>query len=754
MRHLFPGSRRPLLGALTLVLACGACSDETQDPPVVPQGLTGDCAPGTFPRLVMCPNEVAVARSRLARWPYDGMYKRIKAAAAGALVKPGARYDKDVESKNAGIARSAAMVALMENDKAMAAKAIDGVTRMQSNWEFGLGLGSTDLFIRIVGPLQDGLEALDLILGGGFATAAQRASMEKALGDIADKLHEMWIIGPGRLVVMLCQNNYNTKLSTTLGLAALMLDTHKQRETWLRFAATEANRFYGDGVADKNLYLSAEGVCKEPPGYFNFGGRAAMPFAILYEYMVGKGASYTNDCSISTGDCDSKKKLTIDGILHSQRLVKAHEWMVKIQLPDGRRPSIDEGRVTGVPAGGALWHYVDPKHTLTLWDHVFANPGDAVFNTDYASSYLARVDFSAAPRMAKLDKAQLFSKSGQVVFRSGWDSDAIYALVLGESGLMRSQVHNHTDATSFQLWAYGEMLAMDTGYFEPPGEDHIKSRAKTVGPEAHNLILVDGKGADLPTLVTPGDVDATIKNSLDRDGLDYTEVHASYQDVSFVRGVLFASESYLVISDTLSAKAAHKYSWRLHGNGGGSSIRKNYEVGSFTLGSDNAVWSRSKAKLMLVLDSTHGQPTLSSDTFPHEWVSGQEGYHRYVDGVISTTTARPNVSFLGVVFPQKAGSKFPAIKVQDAGSESACITVSGEGFADLLAARAGGKSAEITVTGFSTVRSDAAFLWIVLASDGTVQRALIRGGKQLSYGGKLLIDNSAGKDTAIYEVKK
>ena len=738
-----------LLCAGALLPAPGGCAEE--EPPT--SGLLpGDCAPGKYPRLVMCPNEVLTARSRMKTWPYDGMLKRVKAEAAKPLATPTATYDKSVEEQNARLAKYAALVAILEQDKAMAQKAIDAISRLQATWEFGWGLGATDLFIRIVGHLQEALEGYDLVMGGGFVTAVQKAKMEKALGDVAARVYEMWVTGPGRMLVVFTQNNYNTKLSTALGLAALMLDNHPQRDAWLRFAATESNRFYGDGVTDKNGYLSEEGVCKEPPGYFNFGGKAAMPFAILYQYMVGKGVTFINDCSLSTAGC-VEEHLILDGILHSKLLEKAYEWMVRIQMPDGQRPSIDEGRATDSPAGGALWHYINGNKML-LWDHVFAHKGDDVYTTSWAGYYIARVDFSQAPKMVDIGKTQLFAKSGQVIFRNSWEQDAVYAAVLGEGGMMRSQVHNHADVTSFQMFAFGEMLALDTGYFEPPGEDSYKSRAKTVGPEAHNLILVDGQGAPSPSLAAAGDVDAKMQGSFDTDGLDYTEVLAQYQGVSFTRSVLFASERYLVVADALKASAAHKYSWRLHGHGGGSSIRKNYEVGQFTLGSDNAVWSRSKAKMMLVLDSTHGKPALQSGTFPHEWKSSWEGYHSYVDGNISSTTAKPNMAFLAVVFPQKAGVSFPAITVQEAADGLACITVVGQGFKDVMASGAGEKTLNLSMTGFASIRTDAAFFWISLSPDNSVAQAFIKGGKELFYGNKAIIQNTKGEATAVFQKGK
>jgi len=737
----------PLLGLLALTAAVPACRG-------VPEGRRdgprGDCRPGVYPRLVLCPGEVDRARARRTRWPYRGMYDRVKQEARRPLAAPTSTYNNDTEQANARVAKYAALVALLEQDRAMADRAIDAISRLQSNWTFGTTLGSADRFIRIVGFLQDALEGYDLVLGGGFASAAQRSAMERALGDVAGKLHEMWVVGAGRLIIKTTQNNYNIKLSTTLGLAALMLDNDSRRERWLRFAATESNRFYGDGAVDDNLYLSADGVCKEPPAYFNFGARAALPFALLYEYMVGPGASYTNDCSVSVVSCKARE-LTLDGILRSDRFARAYDWMARIQQPDGQRPSIDEGCTADSPPGGALWQYVDGDGALPLWDQVFSTRGDAINAPEWAGYTMGRVDLERAPTAAPLAEAQLLESSGQVIFRSDWGEDAVYVAVLGESGLHRSQVHNHTDASSFQLHAFGELLALDTGYFEPPGLDSYKSRVMTVGPEAHNLILVDGQGAPAPALYGAGDVDATIQGSLDTEGLDYTEVRASYQGASFARGVLFASERYLVIADTIKATAAHEYAWRLHGFAGGSSIRQNYEVGQFSLGSDAAVWSRPLAKLKLVLDSTAGRPSLKSGTFPHEVRSGWEGYHSYVDGTVKTSAGSgTDLTFLAVVFPERAGRAFPTIAAQEVLDGVASVTLSGGGLRDVAGAQAGSRSLALTVKGFGAITTDATFFWLALDGAGAVKRAFIRGGTGLSLDGKQVIENAARRATAVY----
>lgn len=709
--------------------------------------LSGNCLPGIYPRLVMCPNEVDVARSRLYVPPYDGAYASVVNRANQSLVTPSGDYDRPTEDTNSNIAKAAALVALMENNSEMAAKAITGITYLRDNWEFGYGLGTTDLFIRIVQYLVRGLEAYDLIMAGNFATAEEQVAMEQSLGAIAAKLYDTWVIGEGMFIVQICQNNYNAKLSTTLGIAALMLDNDPRKDEWLRFAITEANRFYGDESVDINLYLSEEGVCKEPPSYFDFGSKAILPFSILYEYMIGGKQTYLNQCVISTEEC-RKGNITLRGPLHSDRLKKAYEWLVKIQMPDGNRPSIDEGTADSPPNGCPLWQYIDGS-TLTLWDYLRYR-GEDFTDDDWIGYYLARVDFSQAPTSVDLAEGQFFEDSGQVIFRSSWEADAVYAAVLGESGKMRSRVHNHTDATSFQMFAYGEMLAIDTGYFGTPGGDSYTDRIQTSGPGAHNLILIDGEGAPPATSSYAGDVDAIMQNSMDTEGIDYTEVLATYQEVDITRSVLFASEKYLIVCDHLDAAASHDYSWRLHGLGGGSSLSGKYDPGDFTLNSDNALWERPEAKMLFVLDSTEGAPTLIEDLHPHEWLGGDEGYHNYVDGTITTSSGNPDISFLAAVFPEKASNSFPDIEIIEAMDQVACLSITGNGYNDVAGAQNQSNSITLNVTGFSEIQTDAVFFWIALDTNGNVVKAFIKGGTQLSYGGSSILSKEGNQPTAYY----
>lgn len=727
-------------------------------------GLTGNCQPGVYPRLVMCPNEMETARSRINLWPYAYFLEQ---ALETAAIEPPAQvstYDKLKEQDRANIAKCNAVVAFFNNSTSHAEKSIQLLKDLRSDWTFQFFPEDTsDAFIRIAGTLVNGLAAFDLLMAGGFLTASDQTLIESSLGNIAQKLYETWITGDGAFVVQMCQNNYNTKLSTSLGIAALMLDNNEHKKEWLNFATTEMNRFYGDGSTDINIYLSEEGVCNESPHYFHFGQLFALHFGILYQYMVGDGGTYQDDCHVAFDGC-ARKSIPFQNILYTERFEKAYEWMVKIQLPGGVRPPLDEGRVC-ILSQAPLWQYINGNN-LMAWDFLQTNEYNQdkldaeghfeylsmkVYHINLAAEYSARVDFINLPQSIDIGNTQIYEDSGMVIFRNHWGLDAIYAAVLGESGIMRSQVHNHADATSFMLYAFEEMLAMETGYYQIPEDSANVARLKTSKHEAHNVILVDGEGAPPAGINYPGGVDAAMNQSLDTDGVDYTEVSTSYQNVDFLRSVLFANERYLVVRDKIEAQSSHTYSWRLHGYGGGEVQAGVFEAGTFTQGLDYAIWERPKAKLLAVLDSTQGTPTYTNDLWEHAWVSGERGLHRYIDGNITTTSGHPDLSYLAVVFPQKTAYSFPIIEIQDAGNEIACITITGEGFKDISLSQEMENSITVDISGFHTIETDGIFVWIALSPDGTVDKAFIKGGSKLSYDGETLILLESGEEVSVYQ---
>lgn len=722
--------------------------------------LPGDCRPGVYPRFVMCPNEVDIARSRKAQHPYSLFYEVALNDANQSLPEETSEYDKDVDRKLSEIAKAAALIAILDNDTAMATKAVEALLRLREDWDRSFTYFDPfyDAFRGISSTVYNACGAYDLLRGGNFITNAEAQTIENTIGAVVDALYETWVFGPISDIIIASQTNYNTNLALGIGTAGLVLDNYPNKDIWINYAVTELNRFYNDG--EQNRYLSEQGVCDEGPHYFNYGQVKMPQFAILFEYMKGSGVFY-DECLLAPDDC-VKQSLNVASFVTSSRYEKAHEWLVKSRLPLGMAAPLDEGTAAGITSG-SFWQYINGNQMM-VYDYLYGkkhyeNDPSAIGHMEYldcnyvinvAGEYMARVDFSTVPSTFDMGTTQNYEESGMVIFRNNFEKDGIYAAVLGENGDMISTIHNHADATSFMLFAYEEMLAMETGYYEPPGENGEVTRQKTSQGAAHNIILVDGETMQAPGALTSGGVDAYMTNTVNTTGVDYTEVATTYQNVDFNRSVVFAREKYLVVRDEVQASAVHEYRWRLHGFGGGTSVRGNYDVGSFDLVSSIPTWTRPKAKFTAVIDSSYGIPSIQSGLWEHEWFSSWEGTHNYIDGVVVTTSGNEDLTFLAVIFPEKAGTDFPNINVFELAGQIPCITVKGSDYMDITVSQLNENALSVNEPSFQTIETDGVFIWLSIDTSDQVQHALLMGGSYLDYNSSNVISHSEGTSVSTY----
>src|SRR5204862_7240449 len=81
-----------------------------------------------------------------------------------------------------------------------------------------------------------------------------------------------------------------------------------------------------------------------------------------------------------------------------------------------------------------------------------------------------------------------FPHAGWPVMRSSWDRDALCLIMdAGPYGT----AHAHEDKLSFILDAYGSHLVAEAGIFT---YDASAMRKYSLGPAAHNTVLIDGHG--------------------------------------------------------------------------------------------------------------------------------------------------------------------------------------------------------------------------------------------------------------------
>jgi len=149
------------------------------------------------------------------------------------------------------------------------------------------------------------------------------------------------------------------------------------------------------------------------------------------------------------------------------------------------------------------------------------------------------------------------ASSGFAVMRTGWERDALYMMInYGPHG--GGHTHNHT--LDFELFAYGEGLALDTARFDSYDNplDAFFRRAC-----AHNQVVVNDADMDRPGLR----VSDVLWSSNERADL-FGGTHDGYLNshgVLISRKVVFVKPVFWLVSDlVLERQRHHCYTWFLH----------------------------------------------------------------------------------------------------------------------------------------------------------------------------------------------
>lgn len=141
------------------------------------------------------------------------------------------------------------------------------------------------------------------------------------------------------------------------------------------------------------------------------------------------------------------------------------------------------------------------------------------------------------------------------VLRSSWSDDAICVNVLGQGRAHNTPDHTHADAGHFSIFAHGELLAYDTGYFN-------------FDEDTHSVILIDDK-----PFFPQGNGNQYAGRFADtgrHDLLDYVVVDGAgakgcmwaLRTILFVRGE--GETSYVVTLDSINVDdKPHNFKWQL-----------------------------------------------------------------------------------------------------------------------------------------------------------------------------------------------
>jgi hypothetical protein len=144
------------------------------------------------------------------------------------------------------------------------------------------------------------------------------------------------------------------------------------------------------------------------------------------------------------------------------------------------------------------------------------------------------------------------------VMRTSWRDDAVCLYALGQGRSHNVPDHTHADAGHFSIYAYGDYLAYDTGYFN-------------FDEDTHSVVLIDDKPHFHTTRgnLYQGRFSATGRHRL----LDFVTVDAASakgcmwaeRHLLFVRGR--DDSGYVIVLDKLNPdNKIHNYKWQLQAN--------------------------------------------------------------------------------------------------------------------------------------------------------------------------------------------
>ena len=431
-------------------------------------------------------------------------------------------------------------------------------------------------------------------------------------------------------------NNHSIMTASALGLAAILFndcgdpDPDRQPLNWINAGLWNLDNtlWVENGTYPRVSEPDTIAGYAEGPGYFAYAFQNAFPFIRAMGIFLPDG-----EYPVTFGGVTRQ----IRNPWFDPRYDNLYRWMNRIRMPDGTLPAIHDspiGFATTITAlsGKAEFNIPNP----------LATPDDPFIRTQYIAEHV--------PAGGITDSLfQSLPAAGSLVFRSSWDTGAVYMHLIGKHGiaLTGAKAHHHGDAGSFSLFAYGQLLALDPGYPGAPEHQFVNK------PTNHNLILVNGNGPDPPVgeFVNTATNTAYIQNSFTTPFLDYGEVATSYSGANLIRKVLFVRKKYFFIADFITANQAGIFTFQLHGNGLEGASPTSPEGGfapDFAVNA--AIWQRDSVKLRTTFYLSGGNDTITTEN--DSMAIGYGSYRHYTKVMMSNIVPMDSAFFVTTLYPE------------------------------------------------------------------------------------------------------
>lgn len=533
----------------------------------------------------------------------------------------------------------------------------------------------------------DFASAYDLLLGAGVDAGLLEGGKNK-IQELTGNLHREAVKSIfGFTFFNTVKNNHAVKTAAALGFAAVALndavsdDVNRMPVTWVNSAMWNIENVFFKDINRQTepglIYGYSEG-----PFYFRYAMINALPFFKAIGNFLPDG----NYDFIFTGNTAS-----IQNPFYDDRYEKLYSWAAKIKMPDGNLPPIEDSYIGRSFAELAL----TGKDQFILMNYDENKlPELTTGNADLRANFIAAY---FTPQQPETNLFEALPESGNLIFRSSDDPDAIYLHVSAENGIARNNSfgHNQADVSSFLLFYKGEMMALDPGYIKYTRRDEVSSASN------HNMILVDGEG---PLFGTPGasnDADGFIENYFSSGSVDYSEVKTNYKETDILRKFIFINKKYFIIKDKAASAGPRTYTWQLHGNGIENGML--HLEGEYFTDFENhqAAWKKNNSSLLVHSITNSAQADYETVSSVHEISYDQTGAH---SSMRLNAAGSSSAEFLSVLFPYD--SLQPGIEKID--TEFLSAKISHSNYSDFVFTQTGNEMLIISEsqTGLSSVSAD------------------------------------------------
>ncbi|PJJ59741.1 heparinase II/III domain-containing protein [Hymenobacter chitinivorans] len=718
-------------------------------------GQTGSWNPPgadtSYPRTLLRAAALPEVQASLLRQPALGLYQGLYQSASAQPTPDNASADG--RRSRATLAKNAAFVALLdrkaENNTlsplpaaekaALLANARGLLETINTDVEVYASLSNLSSYNEWQWrskELIDYLIAYDLLRGAGETTsslAAARLRLQAFAGNLDSQA-----VKPFRPVSFMSyeffkqvKNNHALMTAAALGMAAVVLNdvgsataVSRRPTSWINDGLYNLDNILWQDPQRQSDPAKVAGYA-EGPYYFKYAFLNCLPFfRALGHFLPDNTLTYTFGGS----------SRIIRNPYYDPRYDQLYDWITAILLPDGRLPALEDSYVDlGMPelALTGKSRYVRPLHLGNLsgrqLNSLTAQLRDAT--VDMRAAYLAANLTPTEPTNAPLTA---LPASGNLVFRSGNDSLATYLHVNGKSGAAQANSggHSQADASSFLLFAHGQLLALDPGYLSYGRRDSLGQATN------HNMLLVDNAG---PAIGAPGaanDAAASIRTTFQTEKLSYGEVQTAYKAATITRKTLFVRNSYYLLADFVQAGAAHSYTWQLHGYGLENGPPA---TGTFTdnLAGHEGIWQKNGVSLLAHVTATGGASSYAKATNRHELSYNLSEKHTTL---LVQKSGAAATQFLAALVPFTATA--PRLTTSSTAT-TAALTSTAADFQDLAFAQ----TDTVLTTSVSTllpqpVQADGLVNFLSLDAAGGFAQLFLEQGTTLSYGAAPFISSA------------